>query len=175
MRGPPEFLYPIILPPRRTCSSRTCSHIRGYAGIHLPMIKASALKSCRKNQPFFYTLMQEKIAAVFLKALDNNRIEPRTKIRYNSITVQREIPLKLPVFCNLFHLLETLDSLRRMLDYNLFLIGGDCLNQNIPRPASPPQSGTALPPLPASHSDCQCRCQGPYPDQVQSLQTGDPL
>ena len=101
------------------------------------MIKASALKSCRKNQPFFYTLMQEKIAAVFLETLDNNRIEPRTKIRYNSITVQREIPLKSPAFCYLFHLLETLDSLRRILDYSLFLIGGDCLNQNIPRPASP--------------------------------------
>ena len=30
------------------------------------MIKASALKSCRKKRSFFYTLMQEKIAAVFL-------------------------------------------------------------------------------------------------------------
>lgn len=105
-QGPPEFLYPIIvLLPRRMCSSRTYSHIRDYAGIHLPMIKASALKSCRKKRSFFYTLMQEKIAAVFLKTLDNNRIEPRTKIRYNGITVQKEIPLKLPVFCYLFHLL----------------------------------------------------------------------
>lgn len=90
---------------RRMCSSRTYSYIRGYAGIHLPMIKASALKSCRKKRSFFYTLIQEKIAAVFLETLDNNRIEPRTKIRYNDITVQREIPLKLPVFCYLFHLL----------------------------------------------------------------------
>ena len=138
MRGPSEFLFfHILLLSNCACSSRTCSHIRGYAGIHLPRIKASSLKSCRKFQPFFYTLMQEKIAAVFLETLDNNRIEPRTKIRYNSITVQREIPLKLPAFCCLFHLLETLDSLRRALDYSLFLIGGDCLNQNIPRPASP--------------------------------------
>ena len=54
------------------------------------MIKASALKSCRKNQPFFYTLMQEKIAAVFLETLDNNQIKSRTKIRYNRVTIQGE-------------------------------------------------------------------------------------
>ena len=72
------------------------------------MIKASALKSCRKNQPFFYTLMQEKIAAVFLKTLDNNRIDSRTKIRYNRVTIQREIPLNLSVFHYLFHFLEAL-------------------------------------------------------------------
>lgn len=81
--------------------------------------------------------MQEKIAAVFLETLDNNRIELRTRIRYNSITVQREISLKLSAFRYLFHLLETLDFLWRILDCSLFLIGGDCLNQNIPRPASP--------------------------------------